>query len=102
MPSPQENAVETYIRYQVLDQNEQPKDVSGATVKQLVFGRPNKTTFSVNAGFFTNGADGILQYITVDGDLVPYGRYQVQAYLVMPGFNGMTEVQSFPVLKNIP
>jgi hypothetical protein len=43
-----------------------------------------------------------LQYITVDGDLVPYGRYQVQANIVMPGFNGRTGVATFPVEKNIP
>lgn len=102
MPSPQENAIGAYIRYQVLDENGLPKDIGGATVKQLVFGRPNRTTFTVSASFFTNGADGILQYITVDGDLTPYGRYQAQANLVMPGFNGRTEVRTFPVEKNIP
>jgi hypothetical protein len=102
MPNPQENAIETHIRYQVLDEAGLPKDIGGATVKQLIFGRPNKTTFTVNATLFTNGADGILQYITVDGDLVPYGRYQVQANLVMPGFNGRTGIATFPVQKNIP
>lgn len=102
MPNPQEGAIDTYIRYQVLDEAGLPKDIGGATVKQLIFGRPNKTTFIVDATLFTNGADGILQYITVDGDLVPYGRYQVQANLRMPGFNGPTGVATFPVLKNIP
>ena len=102
MAAPQENAIGAYIRYQVLDQNNLPKDISGATVKQLVIGRPNKTQFTVDAGFMTNGADGILQYMTVDGDLLPYGRYQAQSNLVMPGFNGRTEIGTFMVEKNIP
>jgi hypothetical protein len=99
---PQENAIASYIRYQVLDENEAPRDISGAITKQLIFERSDKSMFTVDAQFFTNGADGVLQYITVDGDLVPAGIYQVQAMLVMPGFNGRTEVRKFPVKRNLP
>src|SRR5689334_7426889 len=99
---PQEGAIGTYIRYQVLDENNEPRDVSGAIVKQLKFARPNKTTLTVNADFFTNGQDGVLQYITAAAsDLTPYGRYEVQAILNMPGFNGKTEVRTFPVGRNL-
>jgi hypothetical protein len=99
---PQENAIAIYIRYQVLDENEAPRDISGAIIKQLIFERPNKSILTVEGQFFTNGADGILQYITVEGDLIPDGIYQVQAELVMPGFNGRTEVRLFQVKRNLP
>jgi hypothetical protein len=99
---PQENAVAIYIRYQVLDENGVPRDISGAMIKQLIFERPDKSMFTVEAQFFTNGADGILQYITVDGDLIPFGSYRVQAELVMPGFNGKTEVRVFHVNRSLP
>ncbi len=102
MANPQEGAIGAHIRYQVLDEAGLPKDIGGATLKQLIFGRPNKTTFTVNANLYTNGADGILEYVTIDGDLMPYGRYQAQSDLVMPGFSGRTGIATFIVEKNIP
>lgn len=98
---PQENAINELIRYQVLDQYNLPANISAASVKQLVFNRPNKSKLTVDAGFFTDGSDGILQYVTVNGDLVPFGTYEVQANLVMPGFIGMKEVRIFDVYRNL-
>jgi len=56
----------------------------------------------VDAGFYTNGTDGILQYITAAGDLNGFGTYQVQANLQMPGFLGRTEARVFFVNQNLP
>jgi len=99
--SAQENQIGAYIRYQVLDEQDQPKDISGANTKELILRKPNGSVLTTPAGFMTNGSDGILQYITVDGDLIPPGVYQIQAHLIMPGFNGKTEIRLFDVLKNV-
>lgn len=78
-----------------------PMDVSVATVKKLIFMRPNFTVLQVDADFYTDGTDGLLKYVTTDADeLAQYGKYKAQAYIETPSYQGKTEVALFDVLEN--
>src|SRR5262245_35840687 len=102
----QEGTVGADIQYTVLDENGAPKDISSATVKKLIFRKPDKTELTVVAAFVTDGASdpgkGLLRYVTTTvNDLSPPGNYRIQADLVMPGFTGRTGVDLFSVSKNV-
>jgi len=77
-----------------------PKDISSATVKELVFHRPTGS-LTKTAIFTTDGTDGKLEWTTIAGDLTPWGTHQVQAKLTMPGFTGRGKRATFEVLKNL-
>jgi hypothetical protein len=98
---PQEYAVGTVIEYQVLDREDNPKDISSASSKKLIFKKPDGQTFIKLANFSTDGIDGKLSYTTIANDLTPWGTWQVQADLVMSGFDSPTEIVTFEVLKNL-
>jgi hypothetical protein len=90
------------IQYTVLDDDGAPKDISLATVKKLVFRKPDAEEWIVTADFLTDGTNGILRYLTMTAlDLSPPGNYRVQADLTMPGFTGRTGVDLFSVSKNV-
>lgn len=77
-------------------------DISSATTKTIRFQKKDKTTMDKTAIFKTDGTDGILQYTTVTGDIDQKGRWQAQAYLVMPTWQGYTAKVDFQVDDPLP
>lgn len=93
--------VGTALQYQCLDQNGDVIDVSGASAVQITFVRSDKSRFTVNASFVTNGTDGWIQYLTQAGDLSVSGLYTSQVYLAWdssPVWN--SDVSIFKVCAN--
>lgn len=76
-------------------------DISGATTKQLIFLPPDNTEVVQIADFFTDGTDGILQYVTVEGDLNQSGSWRLQGFVVLPDGEWHTDVYVFKVYTNI-
>ena len=76
-------------------------DISTATTKQFTFKRPDGTTFTKTAVFTTDGTDGDIQYLSVDGDLNVSGTWHLQAYVVTPAGNWKTDVGHFRVYENL-
>lgn len=77
-------------------------DVSSASsTKQIILGKPDGTSLTKNASFTTDGSDGKVEYTTIDGDLSLPGWWTAQAYVVMTGFTGHSEVVKFFVHPNI-
>jgi hypothetical protein len=99
--TPQENAIGVDIIVTVLDTAGAVKNISTATAKQLIFKKSNGTVVAKTATFVTDGSDGKLKWTTIAGDLTPYGTYQVQAAITMPGFEGRGKPALFDVLKNL-
>lgn len=100
--SVQENAIGIPIDYSVRDFNGNEKDISGATVKKLLLKKPNGVRLTKTAEFANPpGTDGHLVITTVDGDLVPYGIFEVQAELTFPSSDLRTAIDTFPVLRNL-
>ena len=76
-------------------------DISGATLKEFVFRRPDRTRVTKPASFKTDGKDGKLFYTMILGDLVIAGNYQIQVHLIMPSGEWYLDAQSFSVLDNL-
>lgn len=76
-------------------------DVSGATTKQIVFRKPDATTETQTAAFYTDGSDGIIQYTSDTGDLDTAGIWKIQAYVITPSGQWKTDIQTFEIYPNI-
>jgi hypothetical protein len=76
-------------------------DVSGATVKQIVLGKPSRVAVVKDAAFVTDGTDGLIHYVTIANDLDEVGVWRIQGYVVLPDGAWHTSVEEFDVLENI-
>ena len=63
------------------------KDISGATVKELNFKKPDGTVVEQTAVFTTDGSDGKIQYTSVVDDLDEAGRWFLEGYVETPTGN---------------
>ena len=63
-----------------------PKDISDATLLEIIFRRPNPilTSFAKTASFITDGVDGRITVTTVVGDLDTVGRWALEGHVVTP------------------
>ena len=77
-------------------------DISGATTKTLYFLKPDGTTkLTKTASFLTDGTDGILEYLTISGDLDVSGTWKIQAKVVLPSGEWSSDIGKFKVYDNI-
>ena len=76
-------------------------DISGATTKKFTFKRPDGTTFEKTAVFTSDGTDGNIQYLAVDGDLNVAGTWNLQAYVATGAGTWSTSVGTFKVHENL-
>ena len=76
-------------------------NISTASTKTFIFGRPDGTAFTKTAVFVTDGSDGLLQYATVDGDLDKAGTWSLQVYVVTSGGAWYSNVGNFRVFENL-
>tara|TARA_R110001583_G_scaffold144719_1_gene296725 strand:- start:815 stop:1150 length:336 start_codon:yes stop_codon:yes gene_type:complete len=76
-------------------------DISTASTKKFTFKRPDGTTFERTAVFTTDGSDGNVQYISVDGDLNGPGTWNLQAYVATGAGTWNTSVGTFKVHENL-
>lgn len=72
-------------------------DISSATTKQLIYKKKDGTVFTVDADWFTDGTDGILEYVTLEGEINQLGKWSVQPYLELPNWTGHTAKIDFRV-----
>lgn len=93
--------VGTAIRATIKDEDDVAVDVSAATTKQLIFEKPDCTEVTKTATFYTDGTDGIIQYLTETSFLNMAGVWRVQAYIVLSGGEWKTDIYEFRVYKNI-
>ena len=84
-------------------------DISTATIKQIIFLKPDGVTKLTNTALFTSvasggtadGTDGKISYFTVPGDLSEVGQYKVQAFITTPGGSWSTTISKFRVVDNL-
>lgn len=77
-------------------------DISTATTLQLIFQKPGGTSSTKTASFYTDGVDGIMQYISESGFLNESGKWRMQGYIYLSS-SGVyhTETESFKVKANL-
>ena len=76
-------------------------DISTATTKQMIFSKPDGTTLTKTAVFGTDGSNGVVEYVSVDGDLNMAGTWHLQVYVVTPAGEWRTDVGHFRVYDNL-
>jgi hypothetical protein len=76
-------------------------DVSSASLKEIIFKKPDKTTVTKTADFKTDGTDGIIQYITVLDDLDQKGSWYIQAKVTLPTGTWSSNTEKFKVYPNL-
>lgn len=76
-------------------------DCSTATLMRLIVVRKDRTTFTENLSFLTDGVDGKLVYTTKAGDLTVKGDYKIQVYLEFGANHWHTNEAVIPVAENI-
>ncbi len=76
-------------------------DVSSASVKEIDLLKVDGTPSTKTAVFTSDGTDGKIQYVTVDGDFDTVGLWRVQGRIVMGGADLHSAVGEFNVLENI-
>ena len=80
-----------------------PDDLTGATVKEMRFRKPNGTTVDVEAAFTDgSGANGELRVVTgTEFKFQEPGRWKVRAYVEIPAGKFRTPAGEFQVLKDL-
>lgn len=91
----------TTIKATIVDQDGAALDVSGASTLQLLFLKPTGVLVTQTATLTGDGTDGIIQYVTVSGDLDVPGVWKSQGYIVDAGKQHKSSVDSFHVKPNI-
>jgi hypothetical protein len=86
---------------QIVGQDNQPIDISSATAIVFNFTRPDGSTFTVNGSFLTNGADGVVQYVTQPTDLNVIGTWTLQVTVTLPGDLYHSDINIMKVLPNV-
>lgn len=76
-------------------------NISTATVKQILYKKPDGTVLTKTADFSTNGSDGKIKYVTVVGDLDAAGTWSIQGYVEMPAGKWHSDISQFEVFKNL-
>lgn len=76
-------------------------DLSGMTTKQILFKKPSGTILTKTASFLTDGSDGILVYVTVEGDISEAGEWFLQAYYTDGTSARYTDITLFTVHRNL-
>ena len=75
-------------------------NISSASPIEIIFTKPDGTHVEKDAIFVTDGTDGKMKYVTVDGDLSASGLWQYQGRVTF--INGLwsTDLISFIVESN--
>lgn len=91
----------TGLEIEVLQNCNDPLPLQTASVKQITVQRPDKTTFTRDALFLTDGSDGVIYIATEAGDITIEGTYYLQAYLEIPTWQGKSDIGQFEVDDNL-
>lgn len=91
----------TIFESTVLNQDGNAVNLSGATA-QFMFEKPDSSMLVVNCSFVTDGSDGKIKYVTVDGDLDQNGTWQYQVYYEVESEVKYSTINKFKVKPNLP
>lgn len=92
----------TTFRLTIVDCDDVLIDISTATVKDIIFKKPDGTKVTKSGVFYTNGTDGIIDYVTIADDLDLAGTgWHVQAFVTLTTGTWSSEIGDFTVVDNL-
>jgi hypothetical protein len=95
------NNTGTDFQVTIKDCNGSALDISDATTTTIIFKKPSGTNLTKTASFVTDGTDGLLRYVSVDGDIDEIGTWKIQASVTTPAGTWTSSFESFKVYRNI-
>lgn len=94
--------VGTALEFTILDQDGAVVPIGGALELEIKFKPPgNAATFLREPELTTDGSDGKLHYVTVDGDFDRPGEWKVQAIVTLSTGVKYSDITEFPVHSNL-
>ncbi len=93
--------VGTVFRLKIVDEVEDVVNISSATDMVVRFNKPDEVAVDKVGTFTTDGADGYMQYVAVDGDLDVPGKWRIQAIITTPLGEWSSEIETFWVKENL-
>jgi len=100
----QENAIGIRIEIEFVDETGSPLDLTTAQQIDVRFSLPGGQTKEVLGLTIVNvpGTDGLAEFFTVNGLLVPQGDWDIQGFVTFSGGDDLpTKPQAFVVKRNI-
>lgn len=76
-------------------------DISTALDLKVLFLKPDGTVLTKSGVVLTDGTDGVVQYVSVDGDLDTAGRWEVQARVQLSTGTWSSDTHKFKVYANL-
>lgn len=77
-------------------------DISGATVLQIIFEKPDKTIITNTAVLSSGGVDGKMKYtISLASELDIKGNWKIQGKVTLPTGSWSTDIDKFKVYENL-
>jgi hypothetical protein len=72
-----------------------------ATTKDFIFTDPDGVSTTKAGTFYTDGSDGIVQYVTISGLINKVGDWQVQVHIESTDGSWKTDIHDFTVYSNL-
>lgn len=76
-------------------------DISGASVSNFVFFKPDETILEVTGSLVNDGTDGKLHYVSVTGNLNVCGKWRWQGIIRLGTSEWRTDIHEFKVHANL-
>lgn len=95
------NDIGTALRFTVKNQDGDVFDLSGYSSIVIYLQTPSATVLTKTATLVTDGTDGKLQYVTLNGDISEAGTWRAQVKVEKGGGSWKSEVVKFKVKANL-
>lgn len=76
-------------------------NISAATVKQLIFQKPQGDKLTFDSSFYTDGTDGKILYTVGSGVLDTVGAWKLQSYIQAGPSGWYSDIGTFKVERNL-
>lgn len=76
-------------------------DISTASNVYMIMKKPDQTTETKTAGFYSDGTDGKMSYVIASGDLDQAGNYKIQGKVELSSSTFYSNISTFKVYCNI-
>lgn len=91
----------TEIIIRLIDGRGSPVNISEASAKQVVLVKPNGDKIVREADFYSDGLDGILKYVSNQGDFDIPGKWKIQAVVSLPSGSWSSSISIFTIDANL-
>lgn len=95
------NDIGTIFKLSIKDCQNGIVDISSATNVMITFKKPSGSSMVKLGTLFTDGTDGIVQYVTIANDLDEIGSWKIQAKVNLPTGSWNSNIESFKVYDNL-